>query len=116
MAVKTNNIYGEISISNKTIAKYISHFATDFYGVVEFVYNSYYDKMMSVFSFTSVYKGVKVKTSGDRINIEISIDVKYGVSINAVVESLKESVKYKVEKFTGMLVDVINVNVLGVKK
>ena len=33
----------------------------------------------------------------------------------AVVEALKESVKYKVERFTGMIVNAINVNVKGVK-
>ena len=33
-----------------------------------------------------------------------------------VVEALKESVKYKVERFTGMIVDTINVKVTGVKK
>ena len=41
--------------------------------------------------------------------------MKYGVSINAVDESLKEEIKYKVEKFTGMIVDTVNVNVIGVK-
>ena len=41
--------------------------------------------------------------------------LKYGISIKAVVEALKESIKYKVERFTGMLVDVIDVNVMGVK-
>ena len=41
--------------------------------------------------------------------------VKYGVSINAVAESLKEGIKYKVEYFTGMIVDTVNVNVIGVK-
>ena len=41
--------------------------------------------------------------------------MKYGVSINAVAESLKEAIKYKVEKFTGMIVDTVNVNVIGVK-
>jgi uncharacterized alkaline shock family protein YloU len=37
------------------------------------------------------------------------------MSIKAVVEALKESVKYKVERFTGMLVDTIDVKVVGVK-
>ena len=46
----------------------------------------------------------------------MSIIVKYGVSIKAVVEALKESIKYKVERFTGMIVDTINVNVMGVKR
>ena len=47
--------------------------------------------------------------------IDVNVIIKYGVSINAVAESLKEGVKYKVEKFTGMIVDTVNVNVIGVK-
>ena len=39
----------------------------------------------------------------------------YGVSIEAVAESLKEAIKYKVENFTGMIVDTVNVNVAGLK-
>ena len=38
-----------------------------------------------------------------------------GVSIGAVAESLREAIKYKVEGFTGMIVDTVNVNVIGVK-
>lgn len=54
-------------------------------------------------------------TNGDRIFIDVNVIIKYGVSINAVAESLKEGVKYKVEKFTGMIVDTVNVNIIGVK-
>jgi uncharacterized alkaline shock family protein YloU len=57
---------------------------------------------------------VQVRANGDRIYIDLAVVVKYGVSIKAVVEALKESVKYKVERFTGMIVDTINVNVTGV--
>ena len=41
--------------------------------------------------------------------------LKYGVSISAVAESLKKSVKYSVENFTGMIVDSVNVHVVGVR-
>lgn len=115
MAVKTNNIYGRIIISDKTIEKFIARTSMDCYGIVEFVPNGFFDSVLSFLSFRSQSKGVKVKSSGDRISIDVSVVVKYGVSIKAVVESLKESIKYKVERFTGMLVDVINVNVAGVK-
>jgi uncharacterized alkaline shock family protein YloU len=47
--------------------------------------------------------------------VDVYVIVKYGVSINAVAESLKEAIKYKVEVFTGMIVDTVNVNVIGVK-
>ena len=58
---------------------------------------------------------MKVVTSGNRIFIDISVLIKYGVSIEAVAESLKEAIKYKVENFTGMIVDTVNVNVAGLK-
>lgn len=114
MSVKTNNIYGKIIISDKTIERFVSHVAMDCYGIVEFSSKNLIDSIISFFKFGSRVKGVKVNSSGDRIYIDLSVIVKYGVSIKAVVEALKESVKYKVERFTGMLVDTINVNVMGV--
>ena len=105
MSVRTNNIYGKIIISDKTIERFVSYVARDCYGIV-----------VSFIKFGKTVKGINVKSNGDKITIEISVVVKYGISIKAVVEALKESVKYRVEKFTGMLVDVINVNVMGVKQ
>ncbi len=116
MSVKTNNIYGKIIISNRTIERFVSHVALDCYGIVQFVPSNLWDSIISFFKFGSEVKGVKVRTYGDRISIDLSVIVKYGVSIKAVVEALKESIKYKVEKFTGMIVDTINVNVMGVVK
>lgn len=97
MSVKTNNIYGKILITNRTIEHFVSHVGMDCYGIAS-------------------VKGVKVRSVGDRIFIDLSVVVKYGVSIIAVVEALKESLKYKVERFTGMIVNLINVNVQGVRR
>ena len=115
MSVRTNNIYGKIIISDATIAKFIATTAMDCYGIVEISSNSIIDNIISLIRFGSKIKGIKVRSSGDRIFIDVSIVVKYGVSIKAVVEALKESIKYKVERFTGMIVDTINVKVIGVK-
>ena len=116
MSVKTNNIYGKIIISDKTVEKFVYRIALDCYGIVEFIPVNLWDYIISFFIFGSEVKGVKVRTSGDRIAINVSVIVKYGISIKAVVEALKESIKYKVERFTGMIVDTINVNVMGVKR
>lgn len=115
MSVRTNNIYGKIVISDKTIEKFISNVAMDCYGIVEFSANGWFDSVISLLSIGKDTKGVKVRSFGDRIFIDLAVIVKYGVSIKAVVEALKESVKYKVERFTGMIVDTINVKVTGVK-
>ena len=72
-------------------------------------------RIVEIFKPHSITKGVKVNAIGDRIGIDVYIVAKYGVSIRAVAEALKESIKYKVERFTGMVVDTINVKVTGVR-
>lgn len=116
MAVKTNNIYGKITISDRTIERFVSRVSMDCYGIVEFVPKNLLETVVNFLKFGTNVCGVKVRSSGDRMMIDVSVIVKYGVSIKAVVESLKESIKYKVERFTGMLVDTINVTVMGVKR
>lgn len=115
MAVNTSNVYGKISISDVAIAKVASHAAMECYGIVDLVSRKFTDSLSEMLKKDSEGRGVKVSTSGDRIYIDLYVKVKYGVSIKAVAESLKESVKYKVEKFTGMIVDSVNVNIIGVK-
>ena len=51
----------------------------------------------------------------DRIYIDFHIIVVYGVSIATVTENLIQSVKYRVEKFTDMTVEKINIFVEGVR-
>ena len=116
MAVKTNNIYGKILISGNTIERFVAHVAKDCYGIVAFVPSSFWDKAVGFFRFRTYVAGVKVHTAGDRIFIDVSVTVKYGVSIKAVVDALKTSIKYQVEKFTGMIVDTMNVKVMGVER
>ena len=117
MAVKTNNIYGKIIITDKTIEDFIYHVAMDCYGLVRFYEpKNAVEAIVSKIKYGHDIKGVNIHTSGDRIVIDVAVIVKYGVSIKAVIEALKESLQYKVERFTGMIVDLINVNVMGVEK
>lgn len=115
MPVTTSNTYGKISISDEAIAKVAAHAALECYGIVEMVPRTFMDSFSQLLKKETGGKGVKVVTSGDRIYIDIFVIIKFGVSISAVAESLKKAVKYKVEQFTGMIVDTVNVSILGVK-
>ena len=114
MSVNTHNIYGKISISDKAIAKVALKATLDCYGIVETVSNKFSDSISEFLKFDTT-RGVKVSTLDDRIYIDLFVMIKFGVSISAVAESLKQSVKYAVENFTGMIVDSVNVNIVGVK-
>ena len=115
MSVNTNNAYGKISISDLAIAKVASHTAMESYGIVEMVSRRFTDSLATLLKKEAGGKGIKVTTSGNKIYVDAYVIVKYGVSISAVAESLKEAIKYKVEAFTGMVVATVNVNVIGVK-
>ena len=115
MSVNTSNAYGKISISDLAITKVASHTAMESYGIVEMVSRRFTDSLAELLKKDTGGKGVKITTSGNRIYIDIYVVMKYGVSIVAVAESLKEAIKYKVERFTGMIVETVNVNVIGVK-
>ena len=115
MSVNTSNVYGKISISDSAIAKVAKNAALECYGIVDTVSRKLTDSLSELLKRQPDGRGIKVVTSGYRIFIKVKVIIKYGGSINAVAESLKEGVKYKVEKFTGMIVDTVNVNIIGVK-
>ncbi len=115
MSVHTANAYGRITINDDAIAQIAGITALECYGIVDLVSKKLSDSLSDLMNKKRISRGVKVLTSGDRIIIDLYVIVKYGVSIDAVAQSLKKTVKYGVEKFTGMVVDAVNVNVAGIK-
>lgn len=115
MKITTKNYYGKISISTDAIAAVAGFAALDCYGVVDIVSKSFAGSVKELFTKQQYLKGVNVKVIDGRIFIKVHAIFKYGVSINAVSESLKKSVKYNVEKFTGMIVNSVSVHVEGVR-
>lgn len=110
MSVKTYNTYGRISITESAIAQVAGCAALGCYGVVGLSSG----KIIDTFNLNRV-NGVAVTAKGNRIYIELSVLFKYGVNISAVASSLKKTVQYEVEKFSGMIVECINVTVLDIK-
>ena len=63
-----------------------------------------------------ITKGIQVGISDEnKITLNFHVVVAYGVSISAVTDNLISNVKYKVEEFTGMSVDKINIYIEGVR-
>lgn len=60
-------------------------------------------------------RGVNVYIVNNKLKIELHIIVAYGVSIRAVAQNVLENVRYKIEEFTGLEIEAINVVVEGVR-
>ena len=115
MAVKTSNKYGKISVSDDAVVMVANHVASECYGVVDLVSRRVTDSLAQLFRNNSNTKGVKVTCVDHDIYIDLFVILKDGVPQEAVVETLRNTVTYAVEKFTGMVVKKVNVNVVGVR-
>ena len=115
MSLRTRNSYGIISVTDDVIASIAGHYASECYGVVEMVPFGFSDSFSDLFRLSGKSRGVRVATKGDRIFVDLFVKIKYGLPVSAVSLSLKNTVKYGLEHFTGMIVDSIDVHVVGVK-
>ena len=73
------------------------------------------DSVMHMLKKESLSKGIEVTISDNMISLDFHVIVAYGLNIVSITENLMENVKYKLEQFTGMKVERINVLVEGVR-
>lgn len=107
---------GVITIEPEVVAKYAGTVAVECFGIVGMAAISMKDGLVKLLKKESLTHGIQVEISDDnKIAIDFHVIISYGVSISAVCENLVSNVKYRVEEFTGMDVDKINIYVEGVK-
>ncbi len=115
MSAEIKNERGTISISNTVIANLAGYTATQCYGVVGMCAKTGKDGIASLLKKENMDKGIKVRTDGGSIEIALFIVVEYGLNIGTIGETIRSSVKYNVEKFTGLEVSSVQVNVESVR-
>ncbi len=110
-----NNKFGSIQIDPEVIAMYAGTTAVECFGIVGMAAVSMKDGLVKLLKRDSLTHGINVSIKENMISIDFHVIVSYGVSISTVADNLIENVKYKVEEFTGMAVEKINIFVEGVR-
>ena len=106
---------GKITIDTDVIATYAGSVAVECFGIVGMAAVSMKDGLVKLLKRDSLKHGINVTIIDNKITLEFHVIVAYGVSISAVSDNLISNVKYKVEEFTGMTVEKINIFVEGVR-
>ncbi len=115
MKGQMNTDLGSILIDTETIAQYAGTEAMECFGVVGMAGYSMKDGLVKLLKRESLTRGINVVLNKNRIYIDLHVIVAYGVSIIAVADNLMSNVKYKVEEYTGLPVEKINIFVEGVR-
>jgi len=113
---RLNNELGQVEIRPEVVASYAGSVAVECFGIVGMAAISMKDGIVKLLRRENLAQGILVNIDEDnRLTIDFHVIVAYGVSIHAVADNLIESVKYKVEAFTGMEVEKIKIYVEGVR-
>ena len=115
MKGRISNKMGEIQINPEVISMYAGTTAVECFGIVGMAAVSMKDGLVKLLKRESLTNGINVVIEDNRLTIDFHVIVAYGISISAVADNLMENVKYKVEEFTGMEVEKINIYVEGVR-
>ena len=106
---------GIITIDPEVIAKYAGTVAVECFGIVGMAAVNMKDGLVKLLKKDSLKHGINVTLNENKISLDFHVIVAYGVSIRAVSDNLIANVKYKVEAFTGIEVENINILVEGVR-
>lgn len=115
MAIKTNNQFGLITLSDNVLATIAGLAAMQCAGVVGMATQGAAEGLAELLKIESLTKGIKVTSDDNGATIDINIIVEYGVSMVAVAENVIDSVTYNVQSMTGLRVRNVNINIKGIR-
>ena len=113
MAISTSNLYGNIAISRKAIRTVAGVAALECYGIWGVGRKRV---VRNAASEISLRNGVRVWASKNKVGIYIDLIICFGMPLDAIINSVRNTIKYRVENFTGMEVLFVDIRVMGIRK
>lgn len=110
-----NSEYGEVIINPDVIATYAGSVAVECFGIVGMAAVNMKDGLVKLLKRNSLKHGINVQIDNNEISLDFHVIVAYGVNVSTIAQNLIESVRYKLEEFTGMKVVKVRVLVEGVR-
>ncbi len=108
--------FGKVMIDTDVIATYAGSVAVECFGIVGMAAVNMKDGLVKLLKRDYLNHGINVTVDENNgITLDFHVIVSYGVGIETVADNLMETVKYKVEEFTGMTVENMNIYVEGVR-
>ena len=110
-----NNALGVVSIEPEVVSTYAGSVAVECFGIVGMAAVNVKDGLVKLLKRDYLHHGISVAISDNKITLDFHVIISYGVNVETVADNLINTVKYKVESFTGMQIEKINIFVEGVR-
>lgn len=110
-----NTHMGNIAVAPEVIAQYAGSVAVECFGIVGMASVNVKDGLVKLLKKESITHGISVNIVNNKLILDFHVIVAYGVCIATVCDNLISNVKYKVENFTGLEIQNVNIFVEGVR-
>jgi len=107
--------YGEIVLTEEFLTDLAGNAAINCFGVVGMANKSPVDAVFSLICQDRLSRGIKVRTDGMFVDIDLHIVVSYGTNITTIVNSIAHRIRYIFDSMCGLTVRDINTFVDGMK-
>ena len=104
---------GRISISNEAVAHIVGRVAAEAYGVVGMAARNPREKLLTR---DRLRQGITIGGADEGVTIELHVIVEYGLNLAEVASTLRNRVRYEVERLTGLPVAEVDVRIQDVKR
>ncbi|MBC8530775.1 Asp23/Gls24 family envelope stress response protein [Gehongia tenuis] len=115
MPGKIVNTLGTIQINDDVVAMLAGMATVECYGIVGMASKRATDGIVELLGRENLSRGVKVTTKESAVVIDLYVIMEYGTTIATVASNVVDTVKYTVEKTTGLTVEAVNVTVEGIR-
>ena len=111
-----DNSLGRVIIDKDVIATYAGAVACECFGIVGMAAGNMKDGIVKLLKKDYLSHGIDVTIDdNNEISFDFHLIISYGTSVLTIADNLNETVKYKVEEFTGMKVKSIRIFVEGIR-
>lgn len=105
---------GQVVIDPKVVESYASEVANSTPGIVGMAFVDARDGLVKLLKREAAFKGIKITIENNKVTINYHLIIKFGVNVLSVQQNLLDSVKYKIEHYTGLQVEKVNMYIEGV--
>lgn len=114
MSLEFKNEYGIVSIREDIVAHIAGVAVKECDKVAGLAAKNMKDGFVRLLRNDKLSSGVKIKFEENVLNIDVHIIIKYGAKIMEAADFIIGRIKYRVEEFTGLVVNRVNIFVEGV--
>ena len=111
----SNEIAGDLVVSEEVIADVAGHAATQCYGVVGMAAPNAVDGLVKILPKSRLRRGIVVSTDEEGTLVSLYVILEHGVNISTVSENLVDQVTFALREFVRTPLKGVEVHVKGIK-